>query len=277
MGITASQVNELRKATGAGMMDCKKALTETNGDMQAAIDYLRKKGQKISDKRADRESNEGVVVAKTSGDGKRGIVVELNCETDFVAKNADFVAFAEKIAEVAMSEYPASTDELLAANLDGASVKDSILDQMAKIGEKLEVSHYERLEADNVVSYIHAGNKIGVLVGLTQPGDAASTAGRDAAMQIAAMRPLALNKDGIAQEVIDKELAIAKEQIQAEGKPAELAEKIANGKLNKFFKENTLLGQSFVKDPSQTVEGMLKAVDSNLTVTDYKRLEVGNN
>lgn len=276
MGITASQVNELRKATGAGMMDCKKALTETNGDMQAAMDFLRKKGQKISDKRADRESNEGVVMAKTTADGSKGIVVELNCETDFVAKNDDFVAYADKIAEVALNGYPADKDALLALELDGVSIKDSILDQMAKIGEKLEISNFQRLEADNVVSYIHSGNKIGVLVGLTVNGDAASAAGRDAAMQIAAMRPLAVSKDGIAQDVIDRELSIAKEQIQAEGKPADLAEKIAAGKLNKFFKENTLLSQTFVKDPSQTVASMLKAVDGALTVTDFKRLEIGN-
>ncbi|MBI1183622.1 elongation factor Ts [bacterium] len=275
MGITASQVNELRKATGAGMMDCKNALNETNGDMDAAIDYLRKKGQKISDKRADRESNEGVVIAKTNDDSTKGIVVELNCETDFVAKNADFVAFAEKIADAAMANFPADKEALLALTIDGTSIKDHLLDQMAKIGEKIEVSNYEHLEGTNVVSYIHAGNKIGVLVALTVAGDAAADAGKDAAMQIAAMKPLAVSKDGIAQEVIDRELEIAREQVIAEGKPENMIDKIAQGKLGKFFKENTLLSQSFVKDPSKSVEAMLKAVDSNLTITNFRRLGIG--
>lgn len=275
MGITASQVNELRKATGAGMMDCKKALQETDGNMDAAIDYLRTKGQKISDKRADRESNEGVVIAKTTADQKTGIVVELNCETDFVAKNDDFVAFATKIANVALENTPADKDALLALDMDGVTIKDALLDNMAKIGEKIEISNYARLDAESVVAYIHAGNKIGVLVALTVSGEAAQNAGRDAAMQVAAMKPLAVDKTGIAQSAIDRELDIAKEQIRAEGKPAELAEKIAMGKLNKFFKENTLLSQSFVKDSSKTVEGMLKEVDSNLTVTEFKRLAIG--
>lgn len=275
MAITASQVNELRKITGAGMMDCKKALQENDGDMQAAIDYLRKKGQKISDKRADRDSNEGVVVALTSDDNKKGIVVELNCETDFVAKNADFVALAEKIANIALSNFPADKDALLACDLDGSSIKDVLLDNMAKIGEKIEIGNYEHLEAANVVSYIHAGNKIGVLVSLTVEGDAAGNAGKDAAMQIAAMNPMAVDKNGIAQEVIDRELEIAREQVIAEGKPENMIDKIAQGKLGKFFKENTLLSQQFVKDSSITVEGMLKAVDSNLTVTAFRRLGIG--
>lgn len=275
MAITASQVNELRKATGAGMMDCKKALQENDGDMQAAIDYLRKKGQKISDKRSDRESNEGVVIALTSDDNKKGVVVELNCETDFVAKNADFVALAEKFANVAMSNFPADKEALLACELDGSTIKDVLLDNMAKIGEKIEIGNYATLEAENVVSYIHAGNKIGVLVGLTVSGDDASNAGKDAAMQIAAMNPMAVNKDGIAQEAIDRELEIAKEQILAEGKPEHMVEKIAQGKLGKFFKENTLLSQAFVKDSSMSVEKMLKSVDSNLTVTAFRRLGIG--
>jgi len=275
MAITASQVNELRKATGAGMMDCKKALQENDGDMQAAIDYLRKKGQKISDKRSDRESNEGFVIALTSDDNKKGVVVELNCETDFVAKNADFVALAEKFANVAMSNFPADKEALLACELDGSTIKDVLLDNMAKIGEKIEIGNYATLEAENVVSYIHAGNKIGVLVGLTVGGDAASNAGKDAAMQIAAMNPMAVNKDGIAQEAIDRELEIAKEQILAEGKPEHMVEKIAQGKLGKFFKENTLLSQPFVKDSSMSVEKMLKSVDTNLTVIAFRRLGIG--
>lgn len=275
MAITASQVNELRKITGAGMMDCKNALNETNGDMEAAIDYLRKKGQKISDKRADRESNEGVIFAKTNSGNTRGIVVELNCETDFVAKNADFVAYAESIAQVALENFPATLEDLLNLPLNGVSIKDSLLDQIAKIGEKIEVSNYEKLEGVHIVSYIHAGNKIGVLVSLNQAGESASNAGKDAAMQIAAMKPLALDKTGIEQSVIDRELEIAKEQTLAEGKPADMVEKIAQGKLNKFFKENTLLSQAFVKDGSKTVEQMLKSVDANLTITAFKRLGIG--
>lgn len=275
MGITASQVNELRKITGAGMLDCKNALTETSGDMDAAIDYLRKKGQKISDKRADRESNEGVVMALTNDEANSGIVVEVNCETDFVAKNADFIAFAQSIANEALTHLPANKEALLELPIDGLSVKDRLLDQMARIGEKIEVSNYEMLQGTNVVSYIHAGNKIGVLVALTQAGARAAAAGKDAAMQIAAMRPLAVSKDGIAQSVIDHELDIAREQVRAEGKPENMVDKIAQGKLGKFFKENTLLSQSFVKDTSKTVEQMLQDVDKGLTIENFKRLGIG--
>ncbi|MBI3141415.1 MAG: elongation factor Ts [Bacteroidetes bacterium] len=275
MAITASQVNELRKITGAGMLDCKNALTETNGDMDAAIDNLRKKGQKISDKRADRESNEGVVMALTNAEGTKGIVVEVNCETDFVAKNAEFIAFAQSIADVALAQLPVDKAALLELSLNGLSVKDRLLDQMAKIGEKIEVSNYELLQGANVVSYIHAGNKIGVLVSLNQAGTKAAAAGRDAAMQIAAMRPLAVSKEGIPQSVIDRELDIAREQVRAEGKPENMVDKIAQGKLGKFFKENTLLSQSFVKDASKTVEQMLQDADKGLTVENFKRLGIG--
>lgn len=276
MGITASQVNELRKAIGAGMMDCKKALQESNGDMETAIDYLRKKGQKIGDKRADRDSNEGVVVAKTSADASVGISLALNCETDFVAKNDDFVAFAEKIAEKAIAEQPADKDALLALELDGSAIKEHILDQMAKIGEKIEISQYALVQAPLVVDYIHSNNKIGVLVALNKGGDDnVVNAGRDAAMQVAAMRPLAVDEKGIDQETIDRELNIAMEQIKAEGKPAELAEKIAKGKINKFFKENTLLAQPFVKDGGKTVAAMLKEADGELTITAFERVAIG--
>ena len=277
MGITASQVNELRKITGAGMMDCKKALQENNGDMEAAIDYLRKKGQKISDKRADRESNEGVVVALTSDDNSVGVAIALNCETDFVAKNADFITFAEKVANKALEVQPSTKEELLALDLGGVSINDQILEQVAKIGEKIEISQYAKVESPQVVSYVHGNNKIGVLVALSKAGgENFTTAGRDTAMQIAAMNPLAVNKDGVAQETIDKELAIAKEQIKAEGKPEELAEKIAMGKLNKFFKDNTLLDQAFVKDNSMNIGQMLKGVDGELTVNAFQRLAIGN-
>lgn len=257
-------------------MDCKKALQESGGDLEAAIDYLRKKGQKIGDKRADRESNEGVVIAKTSDAGDVGVAIALNCETDFVAKNADFIDIAKQIADKALSELPASKDDLLNLDLGGKTIGQEILEQMAKIGEKIEISQYAKVESPQVVSYIHANNKIGVLVALNKAGgDNFSNAGKDTAMQIAAMNPLALNKEGIAQDAIDRELAIAKEQIKAEGKPEELAEKIAMGKLNKFFKENTLLAQSFVKDNSVSIEKMLKNVDGELTVNEFKRLAIG--
>lgn len=257
-------------------MDCKKALVESGGDLEAAIDYLRKKGQKIGDKRADRESNEGVVIAQTSNTGNVGVAIALNCETDFVAKNADFIDIAKQIADKALSELPGSKDELLNLDLGGKTVGQEILDQMAKIGEKIEISQYAKVESPQVVSYIHANNKIGVLVALNKAGgDNFSSAGKDTAMQIAAMNPLALNKDGITQDAIDREMAIAKDQIKAEGKPEELAEKIAMGKLNKFFKENTLLAQSFVKDNSVSIEKMLKNVDGELTVNEFKRLAIG--
>ncbi|MCB0739271.1 MAG: elongation factor Ts [Bacteroidetes bacterium] len=276
MQITAKQVNELRQITGAGMMDCKKALQESNGEMQAAIDYLRKKGQKISDKRADRESNEGVVVALTSNDNSTGISVALNCETDFVAKNADFIAFAEAVANRAMEERPATKEELLSLDLNGVSIKEHILEQVAKIGEKIEISQYALVNSNQVVSYVHGNKKIGVLVALNKAGGGDfEAAGKDAAMQIAAMNPLAVDKDGIPKETIDRELDIAKEQIAAEGKPADLAEKIALGKLGRFFKDNTLLAQPFVKDGSMSVGEMLKKVDSDLTVTSFSRLAIG--
>ena len=245
--------------------------------MEAAIDYLRKKGQKISDKRADRESNEGVVVALTSDDNSVGVAIALNCETDFVAKNADFITFAEKVANKALEVQPSTKEELLALDLGGVSINDQILEQVAKIGEKIEISQYAKVESPQVVSYVHGNNKIGVLVALSKAGgENFTTAGRDTAMQIAAMNPLAVNKDGVAQETIDKELAIAKEQIKAEGKPEELAEKIAMGKLNKFFKDNTLLDQAFVKDNSMNIGQMLKGVDGELTVNAFQRLAIGN-
>lgn len=275
MAITASQVNELRKITGAGMMDCKKALQESNGDMDAAIDYLRKKGQKVSEKRSDRESNEGVVIATTTKDGSTGIAVEVNCETDFVAKNADFVAFAQSIADATLEALPATKEEILDLTIGGVSIKDKLIEQIGKIGEKIEISNYAILKSDLVVAYNHAGNRIGVLVALNKAVDGADTAGKDAAMQVAAMNPIAVNKDSVPQATIDRELEIAKELIKAEGKPAELAEKIAQGKLGKFFKDNTLLSQPFVKDTSKDVSQMLKEVDKELTITEFKRLAIG--
>lgn len=273
--ISASDVNRLRQQTGAGMMDCKKALVESNGDFEQAVDYLRKKGAKVAANRQDRESNEGVVIAKTTTDGKRGVVVEVNCETDFVAKNEDFIAFAERIADVAIQENPSSVEELKALSIDGTPINDLIVEQTGKIGERIDVSNYEVVEAEKVVPYIHGNYRIGVLVGLSQEVEGADDAGRDVAMQIAAMNPSAIDKDGVDEATVQRELEIAKEQIRAEGKPEAMLDKIAQGKLNKFFKENTLLHQEFVKDSSKSVIQFLGSVSKDLTVTAFKRVQLG--
>src|SRR3954471_4392875 len=279
--ISASDVNKLRQQTGAGMMDCKKALTETNGDFEAAIDYLRKKGAKVAASRQDRESNEGVVIARTSADGKRGVIIELNCETDFVAKNAEFIAFANAIANIAVESKFTSIDELYAQDIDlnegSGSIKigDAIVEKTGKIGEKIGVSKYEVIEGEKVVAYIHGNYRLGVLVGLSKSVAGADEAGKDVAMQIAAMNPVAIDKDGVDATVIERELEIAKEQIRAEGKPEEMVEKIAAGKLNKFYKDSTLLNQEFVKDSSKNVAQFLDTVDKGLTVTAFKRVALG--
>ena len=273
--ISASDVNKLRQQTGAGMMDCKKALVEANGDFEAAVDYLRKKGAKVAASRQDRDSNEGVVIAKSSADGKTGIVVEVNCETDFVAKNADFIAFADKIAEAALANTPATVEELKALTLDGKLISETLIEQTGVIGEKIDVSKYEIVTGDKVVAYIHGNYRLGVLVGLSADAEGADEAGKDVAMQIAAMNPIAIDKDGVDANTIEREIAIAKEQIIAEGKPAEMAEKIAQGKLNKFFKETTLLNQEFVKDSSKNIAQFLDSVSKGLTVTAFKRVQLG--
>ncbi|TAE41953.1 MAG: elongation factor Ts [Sphingobacteriales bacterium] len=273
--ITAADVNKLRQQTGAGMMDCKKALTESNGDFEAAVDYLRKKGAKVAASRQDRDSNEGVVIAKTTADGKRGIVVEVNCETDFVAKNADFVAFANAVADVAVAVNPTTLDDLLAQSINGAKIADLIIDQTGKIGEKIGVSKFEVIEADKVVAYIHGNYRLGVLVGFNQSGAGLDEAGKDVAMQIAAMSPVGVDKADVDSRVIERELEIAKEQIRAEGKPEEMVEKIAAGKLNKFYKEQTLLNQEFVKDSSKDIRKFLDEVSKGLTVTAFKRVVLG--
>ena len=273
--ISASDVNKLRQQTGAGMMDCKKALVEANGDFEAAVDYLRKKGAKVAASRQDRDSNEGVVIAKSSADGKTGIVVEVNCETDFVAKNADFIAFADKIAAAALANTPATVEELKALTLDGKLISETLIEQTGVIGEKIDVSKYEIVTGDKVVAYIHGNYRLGVLVGLSADAEGADEAGKDVAMQIAAMNPIAIDKDGVDANTIEREIAIAKEQIIAEGKPAEMAEKIAQGKLNKFFKETTLLNQEFVKDSSKNIAQFLDSVSKGLTVTAFKRVQLG--
>jgi elongation factor Ts len=270
--ITAADINKLRQATGAGMMDCRKALTESNGDFEAAIDWLRKQGQKVAAKRSDREAKEGVIIANTTADHKAGIVLCISCETDFVSKNAEFVAFAQSIADAAIANNVKSAEELNAVEINGAKVSDMINDKLAAIGEKIEISKFERIEAPYVASYIHGSNRMGVLVGLTKE---AEEAGKDVAMQIAAMNPLAVDETSISAETIEREKNIAIEMIKAEGKPAEMAEKIAAGKMNRFFKDNTLMAQAFVKDGNKSVADYLKGVDVGLTVTDFKRVALG--
>ncbi|BDQ12628.1 translation elongation factor Ts [Sediminibacterium sp. TEGAF015] len=273
--ITAADINKLRQATGAGMMDCRKALTETNGDFEAAIDWLRKQGQKVAAKRSDREAKEGVIIARTSADNKVGFVVCISCETDFVSKNADFVAFATSIADAAVANNVKSAEELNEVSINGAKVADMINDKLAAIGEKIGVAKFERIEAPYVASYIHGANRMGVLVGLSAE---APEAGKDVAMQIAAMNPLAVDANSIPAETIERERAIVLETMKADpkmaGKPDEMVAKIAEGKLNAFFKENTLLAQAFVKDGSITVEAYLKNA-GNVTVTEFKRVALG--
>lgn len=258
------------------MMDCKKALMESDGDMEKAIDYLRKKGQKISANRADREAGEGAVIALTSSDASYGIIIELNCETDFVAKNEDFVALANQIAQVALANKPASLEALKDLELNGVKISDRLVDEMAKIGEKIEVSSYALLEGTSVVSYIHFGNRIGVLVAMNAALTSdVEAAGKDVAMQIAAMNPISLSKEDVPTDVIEREIEIGKDQARQEGKPEEMVEKIALGKLNKFYKDNTLLNQEFVKDSSKSVAQLLDGVHKGLTVTAFRRIALG--
>ena len=274
--ISAADVNKLRQQTGAGMMDCRKALTESNGDFENAIDYLRKKGQKVAANRSDREAKEGVVIAKASADNTYGVLVQLSSETDFVAKNEDFIAFAQQVADIAINTKAATSEALLAAAMDTATVGEKLMEMVAKIGEKIEISRFETVAAASVVPYIHSGYRIGVLVGMNHASnETIVAAGKDVAMQIAAMNPLAVDAENVSEEMIAREKAIAVDQIMAEGKPADMAEKIAAGKLNKFFKENTLLPQAFVKDNSKTVGEYLSSVEKGLTVVAFKRLSVG--
>lgn len=271
--ISASEVNKLRQETGAGIMDCKKALIESNGDFEAAIDYLRKKGAKIAANRSDREANEGVIIAVTTEDGKFGCAVNLSSETDFVAKNEDFINLAKSIANVALAGRIKTLEDLNNAQLDGISIKDKLLDTVAKIGEKIEVKKYEVVEGEGVVAYIHMGYKMGVLVQLNKPlTDAITAAGKDVAMQIAAMNPLAVDGSGVSDDAKNREKEIAMDKGRAAGKPDNILEKIAEGAVNTFVKENTLLPQAFVKDGSKTVEQYLHSVDKDLTVVSFKRI-----
>jgi elongation factor Ts len=275
--ISAADVNKLRQQTGAGMMDCRKALMESEGDFEKAIDYLRKKGQKVAANRSDRDAKEGVVIAKASSDNTYGVIVNLSSETDFVSKNAEFIAFANELTDIALNTKADSIEALKAAAMGGATVGDKLLEMVAKIGEKIDVVRFEQVTAAAVVPYIHAGYRIGVLVAMNKAAnDNIITAGKDVAMQIAAMNPLAVDAESISPEMIEREKAIAVEQVMAEGKTGDMAEKIAVGKLNKFFKENTLLPQAFVKDAAKTVADYLKSVEADLTVTAFKRIAVGS-
>ncbi|WBA40492.1 translation elongation factor Ts [Hymenobacter canadensis] len=274
--ITAADVNKLRTMTGAGMMDCKKALTEADGDFEAARDLLRKQGQKIADKRAENETSEGFVTVVVSEDGTTGKLVALACETESVAKVANFRELVQRILDAAVRINATSKEEVLAAKEeDGLTIQEHITDLMGKIGEKLDLT-YATLTAEKVASYIHSDNKKGVLVGLKNVGGAdTTTVGRDIAMQIVAMKPVAVDKDGVDSAVAEREIEIGKEQARAEGKPEAMLEKIAQGKLNKFFKENTLLNQEFVKDSSMTIAQLLDKTSKGMTVTDFKRVAIG--
>ncbi len=275
MEITASLVNQLRQKTGAPLMDCKKALTESNGDFDAAIDYLRKKGAKVSALRSERDAKEGVAMAIVSNDQSKGTIIKLGCETDFVAKSADFVNFAQSVANLALNHNYSTVDAVISANLDGVSVADRITDLVGKIGEKIELQQVEQVSGESVVAYNHAGFRIGVLVAMNMASNEKIEAvGKDIAMQIAAMNPVALDQSSVSQEIIDRELDIAREQIRQEGKPENMLEKIAAGKLHKFFKENTLLAQQFVKDNNKTVADVLKETDANLKVISFKRVSL---
>ena len=273
--ITAADINKLRQATGAGMMDCRKALTETNGDFEAAIDWLRKQGQKVAAKRSDREAKEGVIIAQTSADKKTGFVVCVSCETDFVSKNAEFVAFAQTIADAAVANNVKTVDELNAVSINGTTVADMINDKLASIGEKI-AAKLERVDAPYVASYIHGSYRMGVLVGLTSE---AAELGKDLAMQIAAMNPVAVDPASVPAETVARERAIIidtmKEDPKMAGKPEEMIAKIAEGKIAAFFKEQTLLAQSFVKDGSKSVGDHVKSVGADIKVTEFKRVALG--
>jgi elongation factor Ts len=275
MAITASDVNKLRQQTGAGMMDCKNALVEANGDFEAAIDILRKKGQKIAAKRGDNEAKEGVVLAQASTDGKSGVILTLNCETDFVAKNEGYVTLVQSLVDLALANKPSSVDQLMALPYDDRlSVSEKITEQIGVIGEKLDLSNYAVVNGEKVVAYNHPGNQLATLVGFSADGSDMNEVGRQVAMQVAAMNPLAIDKSGVDDTTISRELEIGKELAIQEGKPADMADKIAQGRLNKFFKENTLLSQQFIRDEKVTVEQFLDNTVKGLTVTDFKRFSL---
>lgn len=270
MKITASEVNKLRQATGAGMMDCKKALVEAEGDFDKAVENLRKKGQKVAANRADRDSAEGAVLAKVNGDNTAGVVVSVNCETDFVAKNESYLELANQILDLALEAQ--TIEELLAADFGGMTVADKLTEQTGVIGEKIEIGGFKRIEGPFVGHYIHAGNKIATLVGLSANVEGGAEAAKNVAMQAAAMNPIALNEEGVDASVVEKEIEIAKDQLRQEGKPEEMLDNIAKGKIKRFFKDNTLVNQAFIKDSKQTVTQYVQSVNADLSVTAFARL-----
>jgi elongation factor Ts len=274
--ITAADVNKLRQMTGAGMMDCKKALQETNGDFEQAIDYLRKKGQKVAAKRADREANHGYVVAKTDADHTYAAILMLNCETDFVGKTEEFIQFAKDIIDLGIKHRPKTIAEVTALKLSTMSVEDKLNDMLGKTGEKIQIAHYDFIEAPFVEAYNHHGNRLATILGLNKKDvKGIQEIGHEVAMQIAAMSPVAVDKENVPQDVVDREIEIGKEQAREEGKPEEMLEKIAMGKLNKFYKDSTLLNQDYIKDSKKTVRQFLADNDKDLTVTTFIRLMLG--
>ncbi len=276
MGISAQEVNKLRQATGAGMMDCKKALVESDGDFDKAIEFLRKKGQKVSASRSDRETTEGGVFVETLNGGKEGMLIAIGCETDFVAKNEDFQNLGKSVLAAAVAADAKDLESAKKAPMDGKTVEEVLVEAMGRIGEKIDIVAFVRLSGEAVVPYIHLGSKLGVLVSLKGVnGTDVVEVGKDVAMQIAAMNPVAVDKDDVDETTVKKEIEIGKEQALAEGKPENIVEKIAMGKLNKFFKDNTLLNQQFVKDPSKTVSQILNETNAGLTVEKFERVSIG--
>ena len=271
--ITAAAVNELRKRTGVGMMDCKKALVECDGDMDKAIDYLREKGQKLAAKRADRDASEGAVLAIVNADKTFAAVIMMNCETDFVAKNEDFVAFTKEVLQKAVDAKAKSLEEVMALTINGLSVETMIVEQVAKIGEKITLSHYYPIEAVATYAYVHPGNRMASVVGLSKTGY--DEEGKEMSMQVIAGRPVALNKESVPAEIIEREMEVYRGQVREEGKPEDMVEKIAQGKLNKFFKESTLLSQEYTREAKVSVEEHLKKIDKDLTITAFQRAELG--
>lgn len=267
--ISAAEVSKLRKLTGAGMMDCKKALVEAEGDFDKAQEIIRERGQAIANKRSDREATEGAVIAKTTEDHKTGVVVCLNCETDFVAKNEEFVAFAHKIADIALEKNPANLEELKKLEVEGGTMEEMITRQSGVTGEKVEIGFFDKLEAAFVDAYIHMGNKIGTIVATNKTAE--SEVVRNVAMQVAAMNPVAVDETRVPQDIKDKEFEIGRQQAMNEGKPEAILDKIATGKVNKWMKENTLLNQAFVRDNKMTIQQYLQQDDKELTVVDFKR------
>lgn len=274
MAISAADVKKLRDMTGSGMMDCKKALTEAEGDFDKAIEVLRKRGEKVAAKRGDRDANEGVIIAQTNDANDYGVIIRISCETDFVSKNDDFVAFAQKIADIALANKPADRAALMGLTMEGdLTVQDKVTELVGRINEKIDVTMYEQLAGAVVAPYIHSGYRAGVLVSLSANSDATFEAGRNVAMQVAAMSPVALDKDGVDQSIIEKEVEIGKDLARQEGKPEAIIEKIALGKLNKFFKENTLVNQAYVKGSSnENVAQYLNSVEKGLKAEAFKHV-----